>query len=41
MGFEGIKQHLKVKSFVGRSENAVLGQIYGVMIIFFDPCFIG
>ena len=38
--FRFIKQNLKIKAFIGNSENAVLTQIYAALIAYFLLCYI-
>jgi IS4 transposase len=37
--FRWMKQNLKIKGFIGNSENAVLMQIYAALIIYLLLCF--
>ena len=37
--FRWIKQNLKIKAFIGNSENAVLTQIYAALIIYLLLCY--
>ena len=37
--FRWIKQNLKIKAFIGNSENAVLSQIYAALIVYLLLCY--
>jgi hypothetical protein len=37
--FRWIKQNLKIKAFIGNSENAVLTQIYAALILYLLLCY--
>jgi hypothetical protein len=37
--FGWIKQNLKIKAFIGNSENAVMGQIYAPLIVYLLLCY--
>jgi Transposase DDE domain/Domain of unknown function (DUF4372) len=37
--FRWIKQNLKIKAFIGNSENAVMSQIYAALIVYLLLCF--
>jgi hypothetical protein len=37
--FRWIKQNLKVKAFIGNSENAVMSQIYAALIVYLLLCY--
>ena len=38
--FRFIKQNLKIKAFIGNSENAVLTQIYAALIVYLLLCYL-
>jgi hypothetical protein len=38
--FRWIKQNLKIKAFIGNSENAVMSQIYAALIVYLLLCYI-
>jgi len=38
--FRFIKQNLKIKAFIGNSENAVLSQIYAALIVYLLLCYL-
>jgi hypothetical protein len=38
--FRSIKQNLKIKAFIGNSENAVLTQIYAALIVYLLLCYL-
>jgi IS4 transposase len=38
--FRFIKQNLKIKAFIGNSENAVLTQIYAALLIYLLLCYL-
>jgi IS4 transposase len=37
--FRWIKQNLKIKAFIGNSENAVMSQIYAALIVYLLLCY--
>ena len=38
--FHFIKQNLKIKAFIGNSENAVLTQIYAALVVYLLLCYL-